>query len=106
MTSPFSSSEFCLAFWSPGPQEMILILVVALLLYGGKLPDVARTWGKTFAEFRRNLSGIKSEINDVIYNDPAQLPYYDEELLPEDYNQPTDSEEGNSETRRDEEHQD
>jgi Sec-independent protein translocase protein TatA len=42
-----------LAFWSPGPGEMLVIGIVALLLYGGELPRVAKSWGKTLAEFRR-----------------------------------------------------
>ncbi len=53
----------------------MVVAVVALLLFGGKLPEVARTWGRTFAEFRRNLTGIQSEINDAIYNEPERLEY-------------------------------
>ncbi|MEM9351610.1 MAG: twin-arginine translocase TatA/TatE family subunit [Planctomycetota bacterium] len=70
-----------LAFWSPGPGEMLLILGVALLLYGGKLPEVARSWGQTLAEFRRGLSGIQDEFNQSLYvdTDTERLPYYDEQ---------------------------
>ena len=67
------------AFWSPGPAEMLVIAVVALLLYGGNLPEVARSWGKSFAEFRRGLSGFQNELNEVIYSEPDQLAY-DEEV--------------------------
>jgi len=66
------------AFWSPGPAEMMVLAVVALLLYGGNLPEVARSWGKTFSEFRRGLSGFQNELNDVIYSEPDQLTYQDE----------------------------
>ncbi len=58
------------AFWSPGPLEMLLIAGFALLLYGGDLPQVARSWGKSLTEFRRGLSGIQNEINDVVYGEP------------------------------------
>ncbi len=65
-----------LAFgFSPGPPEMLLLLVIALLLYGGKLPEMARTWGKTLAEFRRSLSGIQREFNDAMYTSTEQLTY-------------------------------
>ena len=64
-----------LAFWSPGPGEMLLLAVIALLLYGGNLPEVARSWGKTFTEFRRGLHGIQNDINDAIYSEPDQLEY-------------------------------
>jgi len=78
-----------LAFWSPGPGEMMVLAAVALLLYGGKLPEVARSWGKSFAEFRRGLSGIQSDINDAIYSEPQRLEYqpertsYSDDSLPD-----------------------
>ena len=87
-----------LAFWSPGPAEMMLLLVVALLLYGGNLPDIARSWGKTFAEFRRNLNGIQHEINDVIYSEPEQLEYRDDSYPSEDYGLANDFETDSYET--------
>ncbi len=63
------------AFWSPGPGEMLLLALVALLLYGGDLPEVARSWGKSFAEFRRSLSGIQRDLNETIYSEPQRLEY-------------------------------
>lgn len=75
----FPAFDFPLfAFWSPGPGEMMLLAVVALLLYGGNLPEVARSWGKTFAEFRRSLTGLQSEFNDVVYSEPEKLEYHDD----------------------------
>jgi sec-independent protein translocase protein TatA len=71
-----------MAFWSPGPVEMLLLAVVALLLYGGDLPNVARSWGKSFSEFRRSLTGIQNEINDVIYSEPERLEYRQETSSP------------------------
>lgn len=69
-----------LAFWSPGPGEMLVIGIFALLLYGGDLPRMARSWGKTLQEFRRGLSGIQDEINEVIYAEsdpsPPKLQYH------------------------------
>ena len=74
-----------LAFWSPGHWEMLLLAVVALLLYGGDLPKVARSWGKTLSEFRRSLSGIQSEINEVIYDQPERLEYRDDSYSDDAY---------------------
>jgi sec-independent protein translocase protein TatA len=68
-----------LAFMSPSPSEMLLLMLVALLLYGGDLPRVARTWGKTLGEFRKSMSGIQNELRNVLndYDDsPRRLPYY------------------------------
>ena len=74
------------AFWSPGPVEMMIIAAIALLLYGGDLPQVARSWGKSLTEFRRGLSGIQNEINDVIYSEPEpeRLEYRPENTDPEE----------------------
>jgi len=55
---------------------MMLLALVALLLYGGDLPQVARSWGKSFAEFRRGLSGIQRDLNDAIYSEPQRLEYH------------------------------
>ena len=39
-----------------GSGELLLIAVVALLLFGGRLPDVARNLGKTVADFKRGFA--------------------------------------------------
>jgi sec-independent protein translocase protein TatA len=65
-----------LAFFSPSPVEMMVVAVVALLLFGSDLPNVARSWGKSFTEFRRGLTGIQNEINDVIYSEPERLEHH------------------------------
>lgn len=88
-----------LAFWSPSPSEMIIVAVIALLLYGGDLPKVARSWGKTFAEFRRGLSGIQNDLNDAIYSEPEQIEYRtntDQGYIDADYSEPADDVESTS----------
>ena len=59
---------------------MLLVAVIALLLFGKDLPNVAREWGKAFNEFRRHLNGIESELNDAIYAEPERpkLQYHPE----------------------------
>lgn len=46
----------------PGPFEIILILFVILLLFGArKLPDLARSLGKSLSEFKKGREeGAKS----------------------------------------------
>jgi sec-independent protein translocase protein TatA len=55
-----------------GPAEMVVVAVIALLLVGKDLPNVAREWGKYFNEFRRHLNAVKSELNDAIYAEPER----------------------------------
>ena len=47
-------------FGGIGYQELLVIGVVAILLFGKRLPDVARTWGSSYRDFRRSLNEIKS----------------------------------------------
>mgnify|MGYP002624859380 CR=1 FL=1 len=47
-----------------GPQELIVILVVALLVLGPKrLPEIARSLGKSLAEFRRASSDLRQSLS-------------------------------------------
>ena len=48
--------------------DMILILIVALMLFGGdKLPEIARGLGKGSRDFKEASEGVKREINNQIY---------------------------------------
>jgi len=51
------------AFFSPGPPEMMIILVIAVLLFGKRLPEVARSLGRSMVEFKKGVSGIEEEIH-------------------------------------------
>jgi len=50
-----------LGFIDIGPGEMLLLAIVALLLFGKKLPEVGRTIGKGIAEFKRGMLGLGAE---------------------------------------------
>jgi sec-independent protein translocase protein TatA len=53
-----------------GPWEIVLLLLLALLLFGAKrLPEIGRSMGKGMREFKDSLSG-KDDDDD----DPAELP--------------------------------
>ena len=39
-----------------GPFEMVVIGVIAIMLFGGNLPEVARKLGGSYREFRRGLN--------------------------------------------------
>ena len=47
-----------------GMQEIIIILVVALIIIGPKkLPDLARALGRAMAEFRRAADDLKENLD-------------------------------------------
>ena len=45
-----------------GIGEMVLIAVVAVVLFGGRLPEVARTFGGYYSQFRKSLAEIQNSI--------------------------------------------
>ena len=56
-------------FLNIGTQEMMLILVVALFLFGGKkLPELARGLGRGIREFKDASESIKKDISEQINN--------------------------------------
>jgi sec-independent protein translocase protein TatA len=58
-----------LLFLNIGGPEMILIVFVALLLFGGeKLPEIARGLGKGIRDFKDASEGVKREITNQINN--------------------------------------
>lgn len=55
------------AFIDFGGPEMILILVIALVLFGGKrMPELARGLGKAIREFKKAAGDVEHEIKKVI----------------------------------------
>lgn len=61
-----------------GFQELLIIAVVALLIVGPKkLPDLAKTLGKGFQEFRKATDGITDDLKQTMQSDDK--PKQDEE---------------------------
>lgn len=52
------------AVFMPGPMEMVICGMVALLLFGGRLPSVARNLGQSVLELRKGMSEAFSDIED------------------------------------------
>ena len=61
-----------LGFWTPGPVELIVILVVALLIFGRRLPEIARNIGKSLTEFKKGINEAK-ETKEDLENDVRKI---------------------------------
>ena len=48
----------------PGGPEWIVIGVIGLLIFGKRLPDVARSLGKSVVEFKKGLKAVEDEITN------------------------------------------
>ena len=63
----------CLAIWTPGAPEIIIVLVLFLLLFGGKkLPELARGLGRGIRLFKKELKGVQDELETPDESDDDQ----------------------------------
>ena len=77
-----------------GPAEVLVILVVALMVFGpSRLPEIGRQVGRGMREFRKFQEGIKGEVSGLFADDvsdqatpPPMLP----PKPPEEPPRPTD----------------
>lgn len=63
------------AFFGPlGAPEMLIVGIIALLLFGKRLPEVARSLGKGVVEFKKGLHGIEEGLNSPTssYSQPTR----------------------------------
>jgi len=51
-----------------GTGEMIVLLIIGVLLFGRKLPEVGRYLGKGIVEFKKGIKGLE---DDVEASNPA-----------------------------------
>jgi sec-independent protein translocase protein TatA len=101
-----------MAFLSPSPMELVVILVIALLVLGpSRLPETARSLGRGMRELRDSLQGIGDDDEDEggaeieppapRRDDPGGLPVdpavvmgdvpYDDDLPDSDYQKDAES---------------
>ena len=45
-----------------GGQEILLLLLLGVLLFGRKLPEIGRSLGKTVIEFKKGMKGFEDEV--------------------------------------------
>jgi sec-independent protein translocase protein TatA len=48
-----------------GGQEILLLIVLGVLLFGRKLPELGRSVGKTFVEFKKGVKGLEDEVESA-----------------------------------------
>ena len=59
-------------FLGMGPAELLLVLALALIVFGpDKMPDIARQLGKAVGDLRRVTSDVTRELQRSIQEDPS-----------------------------------
>ena len=53
-----------------GSGEMLMLMVIALLLFGKRLPEVARSLGKGMTEFKKGMYDIQDELTSATSTRP------------------------------------
>lgn len=56
-----------------GPGEIILIVIIALVVFGPKrLPELGRSIGKSLTEFRRATRGVKEDLQTTVEGEEVE----------------------------------
>ncbi len=61
-------------FFNLGAQEMLILLIIGVLLFGRKLPEVGRYLGKGIVEFKKGIKGLEDEFDASAAAAPRQEP--------------------------------
>jgi sec-independent protein translocase protein TatA len=60
-------------FGMPGGIEWIVILIVALLIFGKRLPEVMKNMGRGIVEFKKGVKGVEDDVEEAMDKDPEKL---------------------------------
>ncbi len=66
------------------PFEMMVIGVIAVVLFGGSLPDVARKAGGFYREFRTKINEVQREFRAAEYEASRAMNPYEPSQVDED----------------------
>ncbi len=67
----------------PGWAEAALILIVAVLLFGKRLPTIARNMGKSLTEFKKGLRETQDDVREATDTDENKKDIDQESKKPE-----------------------
>lgn len=72
-----------------GPSELAIVGALAVMLFGSRLPEVAKSLGGSYREFRKGLSDMQAQlrIDDDSSTSSSKSSYYADDY--DDYEEPS-----------------
>ena len=70
----FSEEPVMPFFGAPGLPELMIVGIIALLLFGKRLPEVARSLGKGIVEFKKGVRGVEDDMDTSVYSSEESSP--------------------------------
>lgn len=61
------------ALFGLGPAEIAVLAVIAVLLFGRKLPEMGKYLGKSIIEFKKGMKGLEENVDDYAAGGPAPV---------------------------------
>ncbi len=57
-----------------GPSEMMIVGIIAVLLFGSRLPSVAHSAGKSLTEFKKGMHDVRSDFDRALEHNDEPAP--------------------------------
>jgi sec-independent protein translocase protein TatA len=54
-----------------GPMQLAVLAIIGVLLFGRKLPELARSLGKSLTEFKKGMHGLESGFDEGVAAPPV-----------------------------------
>lgn len=74
-----------------GPMELMIVGVIAVLLFGSRLPEVGRSLGKSIVEFKKGMRDIQDEMRTATsaVDSAARVEHRPSRTSGDDHDEPT-----------------
>jgi sec-independent protein translocase protein TatA len=56
------------------PVHWMILIIIGILFFGKRLPEMGRSLGKGIVEFKKGLKGLEDEMEGTVTSTPRQEP--------------------------------